>query len=63
LDHHGIRDHADQVFCSADTGLAKPDPRNCQFVVTATETGSESTRIAERVRGGGAEVGDPQHRG
>jgi HAD superfamily hydrolase (TIGR01509 family) len=33
LDHHGIRDLADQVFCSADIGVAKPDPRAYEFVL------------------------------
>jgi putative hydrolase of the HAD superfamily len=33
LDHHGIRNLADQVFCSAEIGYAKPDPRAYQFVV------------------------------
>lgn len=35
LDHHGIRDLADQVFCSADIGLAKPDVRAYEFVAEA----------------------------
>lgn len=42
LDHHGIRELADHVFCSADIGLAKPDPRVYEFVV------SEASVIAER---------------
>ena len=33
LAHHGIRDIADAVFCSASIGLAKPDPRIYQHVI------------------------------
>ncbi|MGH4017958.1 MAG: HAD family hydrolase [Pseudonocardiaceae bacterium] len=36
LDYHGIRDLADRVFCSADIGFAKPDPRVYGFVADAT---------------------------
>jgi HAD superfamily hydrolase (TIGR01509 family) len=35
LAHHGIRDLADRVFCSADIGLAKPDPRAYKLVIDA----------------------------
>ncbi|WP_204301600.1 HAD family hydrolase [Actinoplanes campanulatus] len=35
LDHHGIRNLADQVFCSAEIGYAKPDPRAYRFVLEA----------------------------
>lgn len=43
LDHHGIRDLADQVFCSATIGLAKPDPRAYQTVIAA------SSSVPERI--------------
>jgi putative hydrolase of the HAD superfamily len=43
LDHHGIRDLADKVFCSADIGLAKPDPRVYELVI------SEASAPADRV--------------
>jgi putative hydrolase of the HAD superfamily len=32
LAHHHLLDFADRVFCSADIGLAKPDPRVYWFV-------------------------------
>lgn len=35
LDHHRIRGLADEVFCSADIGVAKPDPGAYEFVVSA----------------------------
>jgi putative hydrolase of the HAD superfamily len=34
LDHHGIRYLADKVYCSADIGLAKPDPRVYELVIS-----------------------------
>ncbi|GAA1883748.1 HAD-IA family hydrolase [Asanoa iriomotensis] len=43
LDHHGIRDLAERVFCSADIGYAKPDPHAYQFVADAAATVSDRT--------------------
>jgi putative hydrolase of the HAD superfamily len=35
LAYHGIQDFADEVYCSASIGLAKPDPKLYQDVVSA----------------------------
>jgi putative hydrolase of the HAD superfamily len=36
LAFHGLLDMADRVFCSAEIGLAKPDPRVYRSVAEAT---------------------------
>ncbi|MGH8900437.1 MAG: HAD-IA family hydrolase [Egibacteraceae bacterium] len=36
LEHHGIRHFADYVFCSASVGLAKPDPKMYDHVISMT---------------------------
>lgn len=43
LDHHGIRTLADEVYCSADIGLAKPDPRVYEFVFRTASTTADRT--------------------
>jgi putative hydrolase of the HAD superfamily len=43
LDHHRIRDLADQVFCSADIGFAKPDLAAYQFVIDAASLAVDRT--------------------
>jgi putative hydrolase of the HAD superfamily len=43
LDHHGIRDLADQVFCSADIGFAKPDAGAYELVVKAASVVADRT--------------------
>jgi putative hydrolase of the HAD superfamily len=43
LAHHGVRDLADQVFCSADIGYAKPDPRAYQFVADKAAIAADRT--------------------
>jgi len=43
LTFHGIRDLADRVFCSADIGLAKPDPRVYEFVAESASLVPERT--------------------
>jgi putative hydrolase of the HAD superfamily len=43
LAHHHLLDFADGVFCSADIGLAKPDPRVYRFVADSAPLGLART--------------------